>query len=264
LNTINLCNDVSEISRQFFEKTTITVFDHVRLYKDGTRFSLCSNALWSNYLSKEVDSHDLIIERNKIKNLPKYILWQGSLDIYTASIFQVAREQFNIDHGFTLIEYNKEYADLYYFASSRDNHDIQNFYINNIDILESFVSCYKSKGECLIKLAEQKRTTPRIEHGYQEFPLSEEIIKFNKIKNTYFNSIDDKIKLPYIDTTFSQREIQCIKLLSKGFAAKKIAATLNLSHRTVENYIANIKSKLNISSKAQLVEIANMFNFIFF
>ena len=54
---------------------------------------------------------------------------------------------------------------------------------------------------------------------------------------------------------FSAREVDCIRLLCQGFtAAKQMAKILHLSHRTVENYIANIKNKLNVSTKSALIE----------
>lgn len=52
----------------------------------------------------------------------------------------------------------------------------------------------------------------------------------------------------------SRREAECIRLLCNGLIVKQIAKALRLSHRTVENYIVNIKCKLNVSTRAQLVE----------
>ncbi|EKD74207.1 MAG: putative transcriptional regulator [uncultured bacterium] len=56
------------------------------------------------------------------------------------------------------------------------------------------------------------------------------------------------------DTYLSKRETEIINLLVHGKTAKDAAIALNLSKRTVENYLANIKSKLNINSKSELIE----------
>src|SRR3990167_1005291 len=41
----------------------------------------------------------------------------------------------------------------------------------------------------------------------------------------------------------TNRELQCLKLTIKGYTAKRIAKELNLSHRTVEEYLTNIRIK---------------------
>lgn len=52
----------------------------------------------------------------------------------------------------------------------------------------------------------------------------------------------------------TQREVDCIQSLLKGFTAKQIGKNLGISRRTVENYLANTKNKLNVSTKAELIE----------
>lgn len=56
------------------------------------------------------------------------------------------------------------------------------------------------------------------------------------------------------NTYFSKRERDVIKLLLRGNSAKEIAEKLQLSRRTVEYYIENIKNKMNVSKKSELIE----------
>ena len=51
----------------------------------------------------------------------------------------------------------------------------------------------------------------------------------------------------------SKRERECIALIARGLTAKKIAVSLNLSPRTIEHYIDNIKNKLGVFSKHELI-----------
>lgn len=51
----------------------------------------------------------------------------------------------------------------------------------------------------------------------------------------------------------SRRQISCAKLLLSGMTIKQIAAYLNLSPRTVESYVENIKTKLNCRNKTELI-----------
>lgn len=52
----------------------------------------------------------------------------------------------------------------------------------------------------------------------------------------------------------SKQEINCLRLLIICKTFKGIAHTLQLSPRTVEHYIENIKYKLNVKTKSELIE----------
>jgi DNA-binding NarL/FixJ family response regulator len=54
-------------------------------------------------------------------------------------------------------------------------------------------------------------------------------------------------------TKLSERETEIIKLLSKGSSSKEIAEKLFISPRTVESHKANILSKLNLKTNADLI-----------
>lgn len=51
----------------------------------------------------------------------------------------------------------------------------------------------------------------------------------------------------------SKREISCANLLLSGMTYKEIAIQLNLSYRTIETYIENLKQKLHCRNKTELV-----------
>ena len=63
------------------------------------------------------------------------------------------------------------------------------------------------------------------------------------------------------DVYLSARELQCLRLTVKGYTAKKIAKELGISHRTVEEYIGNIRVKAGAGSKAELIGMS-MENFM--
>jgi len=74
----------------------------------------------------------------------------------------------------------------------------------------------------------------------------------DKIPLTNPNSLTQlKINKTYL----TKREIECLQLTIKGYTAKRIARQLNISHRTVEEYLCNIRIKTGTSSKAELIEM---------
>ena len=60
-------------------------------------------------------------------------------------------------------------------------------------------------------------------------------------------------------TPLTKRQMQCAEYLLSGMTATEIANELGLSRRTVEYYLANIKSKLKCSNKVELIlKLLNM------
>lgn len=55
------------------------------------------------------------------------------------------------------------------------------------------------------------------------------------------------------DIYFSRRETECLHHIVDGKTAKQIANILGLSPRTIEHYIENIKKKMKVHSKAELI-----------
>ncbi len=51
------------------------------------------------------------------------------------------------------------------------------------------------------------------------------------------------------------REVDCLVVLSTGCTVKFAARELNLSHRTVEFYLKNLKAKFGCSTKGELLTI---------
>jgi len=54
----------------------------------------------------------------------------------------------------------------------------------------------------------------------------------------------------------SNREMDILRLLCKGYTYKEIAYNLSISPRTVESHKKNISSKINVRSTAEMVEFA--------
>ncbi len=53
---------------------------------------------------------------------------------------------------------------------------------------------------------------------------------------------------------FSKQEIKCLRLLIAGKTIKLIGQQLSLSPRTIEYYLDNIKQKLKVKTKSELIE----------
>lgn len=78
-----------------------------------------------------------------------------------------------------------------------------------------------------------------------------------RLLNTGQNGFNTFNLLPgrQIDNVYlSKRESEVVQCLVNGNTSKEAAKQLALSHRTVEHYIENIKLKLNVNTKSELID----------
>lgn len=57
-------------------------------------------------------------------------------------------------------------------------------------------------------------------------------------------------------TPLSERELEVIKLVAKGFMNKEVSTALSISIKTVETYRARAMAKLGLGTRAKIVELA--------
>lgn len=58
----------------------------------------------------------------------------------------------------------------------------------------------------------------------------------------------------------TSREREVLYLIADGAANKEIAENLNISNKTVSNYVTNILNKLQVSSREEAIQIVNISN----
>lgn len=89
--------------------------------------------------------------------------------------------------------------------------------------------------------------------------IEQELLKQSVLLNEPLPSGDD---YKAIIESLSAREFDVFLLLAKGYTAHKIADELCLGYKTIANYGTQVKSKLKVSSAAELVHIAILLGMI--
>jgi DNA-binding CsgD family transcriptional regulator len=90
--------------------------------------------------------------------------------------------------------------------------------------------------------------------------LGQLLINFKKKSSHSLDIYDNffcyKIEQDDFKYDLSPRQQECLFFIIRGKTAKMVAQELNISYKTVEIYIEQIKNKLNCSSKNDLIEKA--------
>ncbi|MBN2471301.1 MAG: response regulator transcription factor, partial [Anaerolineae bacterium] len=68
--------------------------------------------------------------------------------------------------------------------------------------------------------------------------------------------LDDSIDSERPEDILSEREIEVLKLVSRGFTNAEIGEQLFVSHKTVDTYRRRVMQKLGLENRADLVDYA--------
>jgi DNA-binding CsgD family transcriptional regulator len=178
-------------------------------------------------------------------------LWENGL--YSDAV-KNAKQHFDITNGITLCFKRDGYSEYFCFASSRENLNIVGFYLNHLDVLEAFSKFFLEKAHKMIEMeTEHKIYIPNDGHLINmDVPVINQKNDFDSFSSEEF--VPSLINNPYgIDIQFTKNEIRCLTWLRKGLTAKEMGMEMDLSHRTVEDYINSIKYKLNCDRKSQII-----------
>lgn len=242
-----LAEKVESICQPLFKRYGINGFSYSRIFKDGSRSELWNNAdaLYHIFLRKKyinniytpdnyTNNERYVYLSNKIKNFPDEIRKK-----YTKQLLE-QKELFNNDHCFLIINKNNIFCEYFIFYMPEDFRSAINFYLNHLVELEKFAKNFKEQSKLLIKMADEEKIVKPWRNGYRNIDL--------KSASNDSNLSD---RSTYIKLT--KREMQVAQLIIEGKTAKESASHLDISMRTVESYIENIKNKLACNRKGDLI-----------
>ena len=246
-DSLSFVSDIRQICQPMFDIFGINYFDYARIYKNGEGIFLYSDPEWVEYFL----NHPKYIPPCKLLPEGRYI-WHSYFD---DNFLSVARNEFSHEHGVTLVRNtNHDYDELINFSADPKQKQVYNLYINQTKILDHFINYFLDKVNPFINTITRKRLL--IDNNknvtLHEDSWEEKYQKFCQF--TSFSPLKSQVKLPpSIQKCLSTREEDSIKHLLQGLSAKEIARQLNISHRTVEQYLDSARQKLNCKSRIELI-----------
>lgn len=224
-------NKILKKFTSLFNSSPIDLFSYRKYYETGKHLALCTREDWQDHYLHNIDDigpvfRKAIIDATKYKNV--YFLWPNKRkDQFLKELWS-----FNIWNGISIFYKDNQHVESFTFACNQNTKLANNYFINNLEILNYYIE-YFSSIKKYIKISKN------------QLPTLKNPILFNKKEKNHIEKID----------MISQRERECLMLISKGHTAKSGADVLNISYRTFEKHIFNIKKKTNLYTKPQILSL---------
>lgn len=147
---------IQQICNPVLHPIGITYFNYIKIYQnDCSRELLTNNADWIDHFYKNA-LYDTVEAIDIEHLLPKgYFLWSEMDKV--SPVYLQGRDFFNIDHGISFVIKRPDVTYLYIFGANRENHEINNFYAGNIDLLQRFIHFFTDQAQELLKAAEANK-----------------------------------------------------------------------------------------------------------
>lgn len=139
------------------------------------------------------------------------------------------------------------------FGTNESSESILNFYMNAQCFLEKFVRYFEQQIEDLIAPSKSRKI---VLPDYFDKKIIESLgseIMFNLFDLSLPITKTPKTNDPQIHIT--KREQDCLELIAQGYTMKNAAKKLDISHRTVEMHLRNLKEKHGVYTRNELVDI---------
>lgn len=245
----NYMQNIASSLRKYFN---ITYFGYLKAYEDNTHIVLSTSPEWQHCFYSNFHSNG-VCHKSIDAYESKYDLWSAYQDQTTVNAMY---NSFNFAHGINIVKKNTDCCEFFGFATNPENMSINNWYLNNIDLLESFIFFFKNQAKDLILLAENDRyILPK------NLPIANSKIYIDNIsmnlRKQFLSEISDEATY-----NLTKRQKDCLFCLVNGMTIKEIARTLHLSPKTVEHYLNAIKIRLNANTRSELIKKALQMQFI--
>jgi DNA-binding CsgD family transcriptional regulator len=165
--------------------------------------------------------------------------------------------KFPLFHPFLIVrKENAKKAHLFGFCSKKPIDTLPSLYMNNLALFKSFTDYFLSTNkdtDALLNMANLRGNDLYYGHSFAE----DKTQKFDR-NSSFLKQIGINAFLLDAGKKLSRREREVLDACNRGKTAAQCGDELKLSPRTVQSYIENIKNKLGLSSREELLQTAKI------
>lgn len=178
---------------------------------------------------------------------------QTRIFLWNTSDLVLSQLRLNVDmwNGANIYFTHKEYIEAWSFGGTPQDTRLPNFIVNNMDVLQRFMAYFRTSAKDLIDGSKTidiqfaEIIPPEFDPDLKALDDFMKLISTNKYLITKGNN----------NFYLTIREMECLLLRNQGLTAKESARKLNVSYRTVETYLNNIKIKSGVDNLNQILSI---------
>lgn len=169
-------------------------------------------------------------------------------------------DQIGLKHGVCVFRRRKHYVDTWYIASSQENSNLYQLYLDNSAAIYRLIGYFQEKVVPQLPMKNKDFLLPYMDGSTLKLPPLAGKDEKSKMTDFYDATKLKKFTLHRGNEEFhlTLREIQCVHRLALGETSKEIAQALQLSYRTVEYYLGEIRNKTGCRDRSELVNLYRM------
>lgn len=243
--SIKFVTDINAVCTNFFQKTNLSYFAYIRVYKSGHILSLPTNVNWHKYYFEQEYHKNIMARLGSGKRF-----WSSNSIMSKA--FIDSKNLFGIDNKFEITTDLEDYWEIVSFGSNIGNNDIINLYLNHQELLINFKYFFLEKMHKIIELSSQKINLINIDIKLNNIRHSNELGEFSKLMQSDMK----RVYLPNGEDYLTKQELKCLLMSFQNNSSVEIAQGLGISEKTVRYYLDSVKIKFNESTKAGLLKKA--------
>lgn len=228
----------------------INYFTYHSIENDGACRALVSRPDWADYYVE-----NQLYQIDPCMHHPENyqsgtLFWAHHLqaEVYKETM-DILSHQFDMAHAFFLIERTPTRCEFFGFTAPVQHEKIYSIYMQELPLLKKFCTFFKEEMSSVLETMESDPMSLLDLKGEQ---FTSKVSTFAQTQSTHTSFL----KLIQADPgiTLSRREKECLSLYLNEMQMKEVANKLNLSVRTIEFYLGNIKNKLECSTKSELIK----------
>ncbi len=251
-------NQIAKTAAPLRHHFHITCIDYIKIDNGGKFSYLCTRPECSEYYAAE----GLYMADPYFRHPSLHRSGLFNIDSVGSNEFKKnnrkVSDQFNLYFPLILSKKTADSVEFFCFAGETPD-ALQSLYLHHAPLLKLFGSYFKQELKAILRQMDEESISlaellgeafyegVEPSHAIGEEALHTTLIALGKTKDVEMAA------------SLSPRERDCLRLLIHGNSAKDSALELDLSPRTIESYLENIKNKLCCCSKRELFSIGSDF-----
>lgn len=169
------------------------------------------------------------------RTLPDGVYLTSQFDNDKREWFKDVKKHFRFSQVLSILKTINDHQHFYSFTFSTCSQDqFTHHVINHIDDYRDFINQHHEVNQYLIETECEK---------FQfDFPYDNET-----------NDSLTKLEFHHSENNLSPQQKNCLDLLFQGYSPKQIATEMNLTYKTVEHYLAHIRTKFQCKTTRELI-----------